>query len=433
MPTEICDKYEIIRTLHQTAATTVYLIRHKTLGEIRVLKSCIRDSSQTSELLSEANLLSGIHFTGIPTIFDFYQDLTTDYLVEEYISGMPLSEMLHSDSKIELFEAIDIMCGVLDILEHFHTCNPPVIYRDLKPEHIIVCSGGVKIIDMGIATRKGTRVIAKGTKGYASPEQLIGEMPSESFDIYAAGCVFKELLYKVTDKKKDIFIEIANKASEEMAQNRYVSAKEMRMAICDRKQIFISLNDRREHLLRIAVIGGYSAVGCTNFAISLTCYLNKLGLSTYYVDRSDGRVLQNIEKNITSMKTKDGVICHKLFYGWMEYGPAVEPLTPPEGIYIYDCGYVNQMPADADIGIFICSSCPWKEMEIPSFVQRSNCIVVANCTNRVDAIRIAKVFRKNVYRFPWVSDPFSVCEDVRTSLNRIASGGLGLKEKNEGK
>ena len=431
MPTEICDKYEIIRTLHQTAATTVYLIRHKTLGEIRVLKSCIRDSSQTSELLSEANLLSGIHFAGIPTIFDFYQDSTTDYLVEEYISGMPLSEVLHSERKIELSEAVDIISGVLEILGFFHTCNPPVIYRDLKPEHIILNRGEVKLIDMGIALGKGLKTVSKGTVGYASPEQLRGEATSESFDIYAAGVVFKELLCKVTDKKKDVFLDIAEKASELCEERRYHSVDEMAQDICDRKQKFLILNNRKEYLLKIAVIGGSSSAGCTNFAISLTCYLNRAGLRAFYVDKSDSRILQNIERNIPSMKVKDGVIYHDFFYGWMEYGPAIESLTPPEGIYIYDCGRTDQLPTDADLGVYICTACPWKEIDMPTFVNRSNFVIVANGMNRIEAISLARLARKNVYRFPWIKSPFSVNDDVSKSLRRIVHSGLGIREKDE--
>lgn len=421
MPTEISDKYDVIRVLHQSAATAVYLIRHKTLGAIRVLKSCKKDDSQASELLTEANLLSGMKFSGIPTIYDYYEDSTTEYLVEEYVNGTPLSEKLSGKANIDIQEAIDIICGVLDILDNFHTREHPIIYRDLKPEHIFIDHGSIRFVDLGISVLKGEKCLPKGTAVYAAPEQLEGKAPEESFDIYAAGRVLEEILNFVTDNSRDFLLDVVERATSNEPSDRYATAREMKADICNKAKNITNKHIKKEHLGRIAVVGSSSGVGCSQLAIALTVYMNSTGIETYYVDRSHGRVLQNLKEKRPEMKSKDGVIYHRFFRGWTEYGPAVEALTPPTGLFIYDCGAVRQIPADVDTVVFVISNCPWKENIYPDFVNRSNCIVVANFATRVDSIKLAGYMRKNVYRYPMCANPFSVDKVAEPVLKKIAS------------
>lgn len=423
MPIEISDKYEVLQTLHQSAATAVYIIKHKTLGEIRILKSHVRDERKSSELLSEANLLSGLHFAGIPTIFDFYKDSTTDYLVEEYIEGTPLSEKLATDVAIEIDEAVDIICNVLEILEHLHSQEEPIIYRDLKPEHIMLSRGKIRLIDLGISVTKGKECEPKGTVGYAAPEQLRGDVPTESFDIYAAGRVLEELLDKVTAGEKDQYEDMVARATQDSPSLRYKSAREFREALSDRRIRINNYIAREEYLYRIAVVGSCVGAGCTHISIALTTFLNSMGMRTYYVDRSEERVLQNLALARPEMRIKDGVIYHNLFNGWIEYGPAVEPLTPPKGLYVYDCGLGEQIPTDADIVVFVISASPWKEAVVPDYVGRSNCICLANFATKPEALKIAKSLKKKVYRYPISGSPFSV-EKATSEIFRKVCGWI---------
>ena len=95
---------------------------------------------------------------------------------------------------------LDIIPVLLDIaqaLEHAH--ERAVIHRDLKPGNILFdARGRVKLADFGAAGTTSTTAADARKQGLspftASPEQLRGEAPVESDDIYGLGALAYELL-----------------------------------------------------------------------------------------------------------------------------------------------------------------------------------------------------------------------------------------------
>jgi eukaryotic-like serine/threonine-protein kinase len=95
---------------------------------------------------------------------------------------------------------LDIIPVLLDIaqaLEHAHERG--IIHRDLKPGNVLFdARGRVKLADFGAAGTKWTTPEAARQQGLspftASPEQLRGEAPSETDDIYGLGALAYELL-----------------------------------------------------------------------------------------------------------------------------------------------------------------------------------------------------------------------------------------------
>ena len=86
------------------------------------------------------------------------------------------------------------MCLVLGYLHH---CQPPVIYRDMKPANIMLQSGGnLRLLDFGAALELSGQetTVSLGTRGYAAPEQLAGESVDARTDIYGLGATMYHLL-----------------------------------------------------------------------------------------------------------------------------------------------------------------------------------------------------------------------------------------------
>ncbi|MDE7231473.1 MAG: protein kinase, partial [Lachnospiraceae bacterium] len=99
--------------------------------------------------------------------------------------------------------------AILDVLCYLHTRKPPVIYRDLKPDNIMICRDGtLKLVDFGGAAlrsfgeKREERMAA--TAGYAAPEQWNEKgqnaRADERSDLYAFG---KILYYIVTGADPD--------------------------------------------------------------------------------------------------------------------------------------------------------------------------------------------------------------------------------------
>lgn len=79
----------------------------------------------------------------IPHIYQIY-DVGPDYLVLEYIEGMPLT------GPLPLTDALHIAGQITDALESAH--HRGLIYRGLKPTNILVTEKGIaKLLDFGLA------------------------------------------------------------------------------------------------------------------------------------------------------------------------------------------------------------------------------------------------------------------------------------------
>jgi serine/threonine protein kinase len=92
------------------------------------------------------------------------------------------------------------MSQLCDALEYAH--QNKIVHRDLKPANMMVDKqGNLKLADFGIAasmadslSRSSMQGSVSGTTLYMSPQQMRGEIPRASDDLYALGSTFYELL-----------------------------------------------------------------------------------------------------------------------------------------------------------------------------------------------------------------------------------------------
>jgi serine/threonine-protein kinase len=144
----------------------------------------------------EADLLLELDNEYFPTIFDRISEGNRHYLVMEFVRGSTLEKFVaNAGGHVEQRPALDFAVQVLEALQYLHSRMPPVIFRDLKPENVMVTpEGRIKLIDFGIARHftkaRGTVV---GTPGYAAPEQWRGQFDPRS-DIYAFGALMHRVL-----------------------------------------------------------------------------------------------------------------------------------------------------------------------------------------------------------------------------------------------
>ena len=138
-----------------------------------------------------------IHHT--PKIHHMVEDGSTLVVIEDYIPGDTLEEILAREGRLPEAQVLDIAIQLCKILQAFHHAVPPIVNRDIKPSNIKLTEDGiVKLLDMN-AARYCNDLAAKdtvllGTQGYAAPEQYGFGASNVQTDIYAVGVLMNVLL-----------------------------------------------------------------------------------------------------------------------------------------------------------------------------------------------------------------------------------------------
>lgn len=404
-PQGINESYDVISTLCESAASAVCLVRHKQMGDIRVLKAVQKSQPDAKNILSEANLLSGIKSSQIPTIYDVGETTEYFYLVEEYIKGQSLLEYLLDNEEISYEEMLKIAVEICEIVEKLHDDgSDPLLYRDMKPEHVILTDEGVKLIDFGISIRQSTSASVKpmGTPNWSAPEQLSGIELDVRADVYSIGKVIELMMEYEPTKKAYRLKSIVENATKTNLSERTSSVKIL-------KEELESLQDKRvyekfekKHLnFKIAVVGAAHSVGATSISIKFCSYLNKMKHDACYKGPEHENVVNTISKNIQAAKIKKGVLYHKSFKGLMEYGPAIKQYRPSFDIMVEDLGIAKNEIPNGDIIFFIASGRPWQRtIEYPNWISEENVYVIDNFSNRVLAGSLATQIKKKVFIYP---------------------------------
>ena len=175
------------------------------------------------------------HIKGTPFIYEIYQEDSTLTIIEEYISGKTLEELLNQKHFFTVPEIKSIIWQLCDILSDLHSCKPAIIHRDLKPSNIILTEDGkVVLLDLNAAKHfsrnKNEDTTLLGTKGYAAPEQYGFGTSNAQTDIYALGMVINTLLngeFTPTPVRYTEFTNIVSKCLKLQPEERYKSVREI--------------------------------------------------------------------------------------------------------------------------------------------------------------------------------------------------------------
>lgn len=138
-------------------------------------------------------------FSFVPYVIDYEEIEDSAYLLREYIEGVTLEELIEKKGPLPLAEAISIMDRLCCHFSLFHSANPPVIFRDLKPSNVVLHpSGDCYLIDVGTVRTHhesdSPDTVFLGTLDTAAPEQFGARQTDNRTDIYALGILFHYLL-----------------------------------------------------------------------------------------------------------------------------------------------------------------------------------------------------------------------------------------------
>ncbi len=199
------DGYRIVRELHTSNRTQVYLAEDTKTGDKVVLKTPSvnfeDDPAYIAMFAREewiGRLVASPHVLKVLPQERARRHL---YTVTEYFEGQTLRQWMRDNPRPDLETVRNIVDQIAKGLRAFH--RKDILHQDLKPDNVMIDSHAhIKIIDFGSARASGLDELTPkseaqpllGTVDYTAPEYHAGERPTNRADIFALGAIAYELL-----------------------------------------------------------------------------------------------------------------------------------------------------------------------------------------------------------------------------------------------
>ena len=222
------NEYEPVKLLKKSERSSVFVARRKSDGK-RFLLRVIEEKTDIFEKIK------GVSCKNLPEIIDVEKDENRTLIVEEYVPGDNLFEILKGGviPEKEAAKIIVQICKGLSVL-HEHG----IIHRDVKPENILLFGEKTVLIDFDASRKidpeKETDTKILGTTGYAPPEQYGLSQTDARSDIYSAGVVLNVMLtgeHPSTKLAPGALGKIVQKCTMIDPESRFQNAEELIKAI----------------------------------------------------------------------------------------------------------------------------------------------------------------------------------------------------------
>ncbi|EGR27973.1 protein kinase domain protein [Ichthyophthirius multifiliis] len=184
---------------------SVYLVKNIQNNQIFALKIIqkhyIVQINLENHMIEEKKVMQMINHNNLVVYIKSFNDQYFIYFLLEYIHGQELYEVIREIGILSIWDSQFYIGSLILIFEYLHSLN--IVYRDIKPENIMINDKGyVKLIDMGAAKILsnneyggfGRTFTVIGTPHYMAPEILSGKGYNYFVDLWSIGICLYEFL-----------------------------------------------------------------------------------------------------------------------------------------------------------------------------------------------------------------------------------------------
>ena len=199
------DGFEVIRRIHGSSRSHIFLARDLETGEHVALKipsvDMRDDPAYLERFLMEEWVSRRIDNPHVLKPHPRRREQQHVYVVMEFIEGETLTQWMRDNPRPELGVVRDLVEQIARGLQAFH--RREMLHQDLRPENIIIDrSGTARIIDFGSVHVAGmsesagdaAAVEILGTHQYTAPEYFLGEGGSARSDQYSLAVIAYQML-----------------------------------------------------------------------------------------------------------------------------------------------------------------------------------------------------------------------------------------------
>ena len=193
--------FKILKVIGRGGYGKVCLVEYLPTHEIYAMKSMKKDilieQEQVQNTLLEKEILQNIDYPFLCGLVFCFQTVERIYFVMPFISGGELFQHLKkrgtlSEEKIRFYGA-----QIALAIEYLHKRG--IIYRDIKPENILIDEQGyIKLTDFGFSKKLKDNEMAMtfcGTPEYLAPEIITMQGHDQMVDWWSFGILLYEMLY----------------------------------------------------------------------------------------------------------------------------------------------------------------------------------------------------------------------------------------------
>ncbi len=322
------SKYRIQKVLKKSDKNRVLLAVNHAMGSKRIIKEVLRDEEGYESLQSEVSILKHLNFSGIPMIYDVEETEKYYYIVEEYIQGRNLSEIIQTEGVFDVKNTVFYGRQLADIVSYLHSVKPDaVLHLDIQPKNIMIYDRKLYLIDFGNASYSGhlsEKAYLKGTQGFAAPEQYQGSGVDVRTDIYGIGACLCFMLTGIRGKEgisrvPEYMGHILSGCMEENKKNRFASADLLseKLHIVEKQLIFVPAGNTKKEKnntdrnninnpIIISFVGTQSRIGTSVLAMAFTEYLVRQGTDVLYEENNDTEMVRKIVRKNESIRYGKG-------------------------------------------------------------------------------------------------------------------------------
>lgn len=198
--------FRFVRMIHPGATSMVMEVVQESTSKRFALKQLMasraEEASERRLFEFEAKLGMELRHPNIIKVHEYFKDPLQPYFIMDLFPSYHLKLPIARPSvyPMPVAQLHRIMEQAASALAYMH--DRQWVHRDIKPENILVNkSGEVKLIDYALAMKPFTglkkmfksKAPIQGTRTYMSPEQIRGESPAPTADIYSFGITCYEL------------------------------------------------------------------------------------------------------------------------------------------------------------------------------------------------------------------------------------------------
>ncbi|MCB5191534.1 bifunctional protein-serine/threonine kinase/phosphatase [Methylobacillus arboreus] len=196
------DGYKILRDLHRSSRSHLYLASDQESGEQVVIKTPSVDMSADSDYLDrfvlEDWVARRLHHPHVVRSTCLTRKRAYLYVALEFIEGQTLAQWMRDHPNPSLEQVRSIVEQTAKALQAFHHLE--MLYQDLRPENLMIDQhGSIKLIDLASTQVAGLAdsLSAEGWPGtmqYAAPECLLGEPASLRSEVFSLGVIAYQMV-----------------------------------------------------------------------------------------------------------------------------------------------------------------------------------------------------------------------------------------------